>query len=105
MKTLFIMCMLLITIAAQSQSKTFVKIYDELGSKIRKGYIINASDSSITISLNTKTFEIPAEQISVIKLRRSFGRTILITALIVGVSRARRLMVENSCKNCKSVKC
>src|SRR5688572_4398251 len=87
MKSLLTICMFLfLGIAAQSQTKTFVRIFDENGKKTHKGYIMNSSDSSLTINLNKETFEIPANQITVIKLKRSFGHTVLITTLISGTS-------------------
>jgi len=89
MKSLLTICIFLfLAIAAQSQTKTFVRIFDQEGKKIHKGYIENTSDSSLTISLNKETFEINADQISVIKMKRSFGHTILITSLIAGASMA-----------------
>ena len=89
MKSLLTTCIiLLLATVAQSQTKTFVRIFDEQGKKTYKGYIMNTSDSSLTVSLNKETVEIPANQIAVIKLKRSFGHTVLITSLIAGTSMA-----------------
>ncbi len=71
---------------AQSQSKTFVRIFDETGKKTHKGYLIQTSDSSLTLSTNEKAYEIPITKVATIKLRRSFGRTVLLTSLLVGGS-------------------
>ena len=79
---------LFLVVSAQSQTKTFVRIFDQQGKKIHKGYIENTTDSSLTISLNKETFEIKADQISVIKMKRSFGHTVLITSLITGTPMA-----------------
>src|SRR4030095_8332482 len=88
MKKLLTICLLIITIAAQSQKKTFVRIFDANGEKTHTGFLTQTSDSSITLSLNKKEFEIPVNQIGVIKLKRSAGHTILIGALIAGGSLA-----------------
>jgi len=104
MKSLFISVSLFIVTAAQSQMKTFVRIFDENGNKIHKGYLIQTLDSSLVLlkskdypllktlgnhlalSKNTKTYEIPITKIATIKLRRSFGHTVLLTTLIAGGS-------------------
>ena len=89
MKSLLTICMILsLASATQSQTQTFVRIFDENGKKTHKGYIMNTSDSSLTISYNKGRIEIPAGQIATIKLRRSFGHTLLITTLIAGTSMA-----------------
>lgn len=105
MKSLLISVSLFIVTAAQSQTKTFVRIFDEAGKKIYKGYLIQTLDSSLvllkskdypllktlenhlTLSKNdTKTYEIPITKIASIKLRRSFGHTVLMTSLIAAGS-------------------
>lgn len=87
MKSTLIMCLvLLITISAQSQKKTFIRIFNETGKKTYKGFLMAASDSSLTILNGEKTSEIPVSQITTIKLRRSFGHTVLVTTLILGTS-------------------
>ena len=84
MKNLIIICLLVLTTAAQSQRKTFVRIFDLNGNKTHTGFLMQTSDSSIIISSNKETLEVPLNQIGIIKLKRSFGHTILITALIAG---------------------
>lgn len=83
---LTILFVLLITAAAQAQKKTFVRIFDQVGSKIHKGFLYSTSNSSLTILQNKKEVEIPISQIGIIKLKRSFGHTLLISSLIGGVS-------------------
>lgn len=86
MKSLFISFSLLTVMTAQSQSKTFVRIFDDAGKKTHKGFLVQTSDSSLTLSTNETTYEIPISKIATIKLRRSFGHTVLLTSLIVGGS-------------------
>lgn len=89
MKSLLNICIFLfLAIVAQSQTKTFVRIFDQQGKKIHKGYIENTSDTTLTISLNKEIIEIKVDQISIIKMKRSFGHTVLITSLIAGSSMA-----------------
>jgi hypothetical protein len=84
MKNLIIICLVLLTTAAQSQRKTFVRIFDLNGNKTHTGFLVQTSDSSITLSSNKEALEVPVNQIGIIKLKRSFGHTILITSLIAG---------------------
>lgn len=85
---LSISLILLLTMTVQSQKKTFVRVFDEGGKKTHKGYLTGTTDSSVTILKNIKEFEIPIRKISVIKLRRSAGHTILVTSLVSGVALA-----------------
>lgn len=104
MKSLFITVSLFIVTSVQAQTKTLVRVFDEAGNKIYKGYLIQALDSSLVLvkskgypllktlenqldlSKNMKTYEIPITKIAIIKLRRSFGHTVLISSLVLGAS-------------------
>ena len=87
MKHIFAICLLLaITVAAQSQKRTFVRVFDESGHKTHKGFITATSDNSLTLMQNKMETEIPITQIAAIKLKRSFGHTLLISSLIGGAS-------------------
>lgn len=73
-------------VAASSQLKIFVRIFDNNGNKTHKGFLLRTSDSSLTLSSYKNSFEIPIDKIGSIKLRRSFGHTVLITSLITAGS-------------------
>lgn len=85
-RILLICFILLITIAGQSQKRTFIRVFDENGSKIHKGFLSGTSDSSLFILANDKVIEINIDDIGKVKLRRSLGHTILVTSLITGIS-------------------
>lgn len=87
MKLTFPLCFaLLVAITAQSQKKTFIRVFDENGEKTNKGFLVATSDSSLTVLSGQNTFIIPINEISKIKLRRSMGHTILITTILLGTS-------------------
>ena len=85
---LSISLILLLTMTAQSQKKTFVRIFDEGGKKTHSGFLVGTLDSSVIILKSNNEFEIPITQISTIKLRRSFGHTVLVTSIISGTAMA-----------------
>lgn len=62
--------------------KVFVRIFNE--KKIHSGTLVQTTDSSMFIIEKHKSVEVPLSQIKTIKLKRSFGHTILITTLIGG---------------------
>lgn len=68
--------------------ETFVRIFDEKGKKSYTGFLTKTTDNSIFILQKNKSVEVPVSKITTIKLRRSFGHTVLITSLIGGVSLA-----------------
>ncbi|HLG38023.1 MAG TPA: hypothetical protein VI461_00095 [Chitinophagaceae bacterium] len=74
---------LLLAFTSQSQTKTFIRIFDETGRKINKGFLTDVSDSSLTIFFEKKTIQVPVSRIANIKLRRSWGHTILVTSAIL----------------------
>ncbi|HEX7905308.1 MAG TPA: hypothetical protein VF487_15655 [Chitinophagaceae bacterium] len=83
MRHCFITAVLLLLAAyAIAQQGTFVRVYNEAGQKTHKGYLLQITDTSLTISLNEENIEVPVSQITTIKLRRSFGHTLGITMLI-----------------------
>lgn len=71
-------------------NKIFVRIYNE--KKIHTGFLTQTTDSSIFITKNKKSVEVPLSQINTIKLKRSFGHMLLTTSVItvamVGASTA-----------------
>lgn len=77
-------------LSAQKVKKTgkepFVRIFDATGKKIYSGFLTETTDHSIFIIQKEKSVEVPVSQIAMIKLRRSFGHTVLITSLIGGVA-------------------
>ena len=94
MKLLTILLFLTISmqLSAQKVKKTgkepFVRIFDANGKKTHSGFLMQTTDNSIFIIQKEKSVEVPISQITTIKLRRSFGHTVLITSLIGGVSLA-----------------
>ena len=94
MKLLTILLFLTISmqLSAQKVKKTgkepFVRIFDEKGKKTYSGFLTETRDNSIFIIQREKSVEIPVSQIATIKLRRSFGHTVLIPSLIGGASLA-----------------
>ena len=94
MKPLTILLFLTISLqlSAQKVKKTgkepFVRIFDATGKKIYNGFLMQTTDNSIFIIQKEKSVEIPISQITTIKLKRSFGHTVLITSLIGGASLA-----------------
>lgn len=95
MKPLIILLLLTFSIqlaAQKAEKKTgkelFVRIFDEKGKKNYSGFLTQTTDNSIFIIQKNKSVEIPVSQITSIKLRRSFGHTVLITSLIGGAGLA-----------------
>ncbi len=91
MKPAFILLLLTISIqlaAQQTKNKSakqvFVRIFNENGSKTHTGHLIQTTDSSIFIIEKQSSVEILSSQITTIKLKRSFGHTVLISTLIGG---------------------
>src|SRR5688572_17085038 len=88
MKQLLCICILsLIVFSADAQKRTFIRVFDLNGKKISKGFIHDMSDSSITV-LDNKNREviIPAGMVGTLKLRRSFGHTVLVSTVIAGAT-------------------
>ncbi len=73
---------LTIALSTNSQKTIFIRVFDESGKKIDKGFLIQVSDSSLTIRNGEKKQEIPISKISAIKIKRSFGHTVVISSLI-----------------------
>lgn len=87
MKSAILLCFtLLLATISQSQKRTFVRVFDENGKKAHKGFLVATSDSSISLQSGKKISEISFNQISVLKLRRSIGNTILISSLLFGTA-------------------
>lgn len=87
MKSTILLCFtLLVATIAFSQKKTFVRVFDEKGKKIQKGFLVATTDSSLTLQLGEKFSEIPINRVSVLKLTRSIGNKILLSSLILGAS-------------------
>ena len=75
-----------ISTVAQSQKKMFVRVVDNNGQISHRGFLTKISDSSIAITQLKTLYEIPISKILQIKLRRSFGHTVLLASLFSGVS-------------------
>ena len=90
MKTLLCYFFALIyAVSAFSQKNTFIRIFDEEGKKTFRGHLQHVTDSSVFVMVAGKEMmEVPVSKISMIKLRRSFGHTVLITSLITGATLA-----------------
>lgn len=73
---------LAIALGAHSQKTIFIRVFDESGKKIHKGFLSQVSDSSLIIRNEEKKLEVPVSKISAIKIKRSFGHTVLISSLI-----------------------
>ena len=73
---------LTIAVAGHSQKTIFIRVFDESGKKIHKGFLSQVSDTSLTIRNGEKKLEVPVSKISGIKIKRSFGHTVLISSLI-----------------------
>lgn len=87
MKSTILLCFtLLVATISFSQKKTFVRVFDENGKKIQKGFLVATTDSSLTLQLGEKFSEIPINRVSVLKLGRSIGNTILISSLLFGTA-------------------
>jgi len=81
MKYIITICALLaLTLVANSQKTIFLRVFDETGKKIQKGFLRSVSDSSLTIQNGEKITEVPVSNISVIKVKRSFGHTVAISS-------------------------
>ncbi|MEO5946785.1 MAG: hypothetical protein ABIP79_08215 [Chitinophagaceae bacterium] len=93
MKPLTILLLLTISMQLSAQKaekktgkETFVRIFDEKGKKSYTGFLTQTTDNSIFIFQKNKSVEVPVSKITTIKLRRSFGHTVLITSLIGGAA-------------------
>jgi len=82
MKKVFVILSFFIGNMLSAQSHMFLRVFNETGKKIHKGYLRAITDSTLTISLRHTTYEIPVHRISTVKLRRSFGHTVIMTSLI-----------------------
>lgn len=81
MKYIITICAwLALTVAGHSQKTIFLRVFDETGKKIQKGFLRNVSDSSLTIQNGEKITEVPVSKISVIKVKRSFGHTVAVSS-------------------------
>lgn len=85
MKSLFLLVSLFFVFSAQSQRKTFVRVFDDKGKMTQKGFLIDTSDSTLTLMQNNKYYNIPVTKISIVKLKRSAGHTMLMSSLIGGI--------------------
>jgi hypothetical protein len=100
MKNLFLLIVLLLSIAisAQEMSKkknVFVRVYDLHGNKISKGIILSISDSTLVLNGKKESIKIPANTIGLIKTKHSGGNNVLVGAAsgatilgIVGIATA-----------------
>lgn len=80
--------MILVT-ATHGQKRTFLRIFDGENHKTHKGHLWMTTENSIRIITEAKdTVEVPLSLIGTIKLRRSLGHTVLISALVAGGSLA-----------------
>jgi len=88
MKQLLCICILsLIVFSADAQKRTFIRVFDQNGKKISKGFIHDLSDSTLTVlDNNNREVIIPAGMVGTLKLRRSFGHTVLVSAVIAGAT-------------------
>lgn len=84
MRTLFILLFItMLSTITQGQKRTFLRIFNEEGRKTEKGFLRALSDSGLTIMTEDKNVVVvPLSEIHTIKLKRSFGHTVLITSLI-----------------------
>lgn len=77
----------LMTSSEQNITKgTFVRIFNNRNQKINKGLLVSMSDTSVTVQRGSKTIEVPVSEIGSIKLRRSPGHTIFVTAVTVAIA-------------------
>ncbi|HEX6192346.1 MAG TPA: hypothetical protein VFZ42_08275 [Chitinophagaceae bacterium] len=86
MKTL-LCCILTIVYCTNvfSQKNTFIRVFSDDGNKIVRGHLQHVTDTSVFVmTAGKKMIEIPVSKIHLLKLRRSFGHTVLITTLIAG---------------------
>ena len=75
---------LIITVSAQK--KTFLRIYDESGKKIAKGFFAGTTDSSLILIKDDSSITVAVSKIGTIKTKRSAGHTILICSAVGAVS-------------------
>lgn len=81
MKYIITICAwLALTLVANAQKTIFLRVYNETGKKIQNGFLRSVSDSSLTIQNGGIMSEVPASKISMIKVKRSFGHTVAISA-------------------------
>ena len=81
MKYIITICTcLVIVFAAHSQKTIFLRVFDETGEKIQKGFLNSVSDSSLTVKNGNNMIEVPVSRISVIKIKRSFGHTVAVSS-------------------------
>src|SRR5690349_21388788 len=66
------------TNAKALQQKFFVRLYNNSGEKVAKGYLLEGSDTTVEVKHQHKTIGLPVTEISFIKTRRSAGHSILV---------------------------
>lgn len=80
---LFLLFITAVSTIAQGQKRTFLRIFNEEGRKTQKGFLRALSDSGLTLLTEEKKLvTVPLSEIHTIKLKRSFGHTVMITSLI-----------------------
>jgi len=81
MKYIITICAwLALTLVASSQKTIFLRVFDATGKKIQNGFLRSVSDSSLTIQNGRIITEVPASNVSAIKVKRSFGHTVAISS-------------------------
>ncbi len=82
MKKILFLILFLVMVCAfvQGQKKVFLRVYGLAGNKFYKGHFAGTTDSSVFIYKDSGKVEIPAARIGSIKVKRSFGHTLLISA-------------------------
>lgn len=87
MKKIMILAMLIgfYTAAScqQKPEKHFVRVFNVEGKKVAKGFIVNKTETILTVAHGSKTTEVPMSDVSKIKKGRSAGHYILIGSVAV----------------------
>lgn len=77
--------LLLITLSIQAgaQKKLFVRVYDNDGKRIKNGFVVGTTDSSLRLLKNKDTVDLPITGFSFLKTKRSAGNNVLVGSMIV----------------------
>jgi hypothetical protein len=74
--------LILLSVQAGAQKKLFVRVYDNDGKRIKNGFVVGTTDSSLRLLKNKDTIDLPISGFSFLKTKRSAGNNLLVGSMI-----------------------
>lgn len=78
------------------QKSVFIRAFDREGELITWGSLKEVTDSSVILQKGKQLTEVPVQRIGILKLRRSYGHTIFVSAAIQSVIFATLFGIEGA---------